>query len=47
MVGTTTEVEAIKRLESEGVLENDFYWQFHLTLLNNWNNGVLFRQSGD
>jgi hypothetical protein len=28
----------IKLLESEGVQENDFYWQFQLTLRNNWNN---------
>ena len=34
--GTTTAVETIKLLENEGVRENDFYWQFQLTLRNNW-----------
>jgi len=33
-----TTVERIKLPESEGVRENEFYWQFQLTLRNNWNN---------
>jgi len=39
--GTTAAVETIKLSESEGDRENDFYWQFQLTLRNNWNNEVL------
>ena len=35
--GTTTAVETIKLLESEGVRENDFYWEFQLIPRNNWN----------
>jgi hypothetical protein len=31
-------VETILLLESEGIREHDFYWQFLLTLRNNWNN---------
>jgi hypothetical protein len=30
-----------KLLESEGVREKEFYWQFQLTLRNNWNNGLM------
>jgi hypothetical protein len=39
--GIITGAETIKLLESEGVRENDFYWQFQLTLGNNWNNEAL------
>jgi hypothetical protein len=39
--GIITGAEKIKLLESEDVRENDFYWQFQLTLRNNWNNEAL------
>jgi len=38
--------ETIKLPKSEGVRENDFYWQFQLTLRNNWNNEENKTNSG-
>ncbi len=34
-MGTTTAAEKIKLLESEGVQDDEFYWQFQLTLRKN------------
>jgi hypothetical protein len=41
VVGRLYVVVYNKLLKIEGVRENDFYWQFQLTLRNNWNNGLM------